>query len=231
MESLVVVRGNQVQLIIRQPEVRPDGTIWTHDIPVLGITDPAAKADATESMKAGNIPAEFFTRLGDNPNGLWVGTNAEWEKHPAQKIIKSAKAAERAAKTEIYLSSRGWGDYAPCVWCGDITRPDADILAECREALSTGHDVDKTDQTDTQLLDLIQAARAKGENRPAREAKKQKAAAEDIRRKIDSGFCFSCETWCHGDCGHYSNNPSGAISRASRPKQVKEATPHQEEKS
>jgi len=25
--------------------------------------------------------------------------------------------------------------------------------------------------------------------------------------KIATGYCFSCETWCHGDCGNYSKAP------------------------
>ena len=44
---------------------------------------------------------------------------------------------------KIYLSSRGWGDYSPLNWTGDITRPDADILAECKDLLINGCDVDK----------------------------------------------------------------------------------------
>ena len=41
------------------------------------------------------------------------------------------------------------------------------------------------------------------------EAKKEFEAAEaaDIQHKIDTGYCFYCETWCNGDCGHYSKNP------------------------
>jgi hypothetical protein len=41
------------------------------------------------------------------------------------------------------------------------------------------------------------------------EAHKQFEAedATDIKNKIDTGYCFYCETWCHGDCGHYNNNP------------------------
>jgi len=31
--------------------------------------------------------------------------------------------------------------------------------------------------------------------------------AADIQRKKDTGYCFSCESYCHGDCGHYSNDP------------------------
>lgn len=33
------------------------------------------------------------------------------------------------------------------------------------------------------------------------------AEAADIERKIAAGFCFACETYCHGDCGHYSPDP------------------------
>lgn len=32
--------------------------------------------------------------------------------------------------------------------------------------------------------------------------------AADIQSKIRSGYCFNCETWCDGDCGHYSNDPT-----------------------
>lgn len=31
--------------------------------------------------------------------------------------------------------------------------------------------------------------------------------AADIQRKKESGYCFACESYCHGDCGHYSNDP------------------------
>lgn len=42
----------------------------------------------------------------------------------------------------------------------------------------------------------------------ASEAREAKAEADDIARKVESGYCFYCGTWCHGDCGHYSNNPT-----------------------
>ncbi len=32
--------------------------------------------------------------------------------------------------------------------------------------------------------------------------------AADIKRKIETGYCFACESYCHGDCGHYSSDPS-----------------------
>jgi hypothetical protein len=124
--------------------------------------------------------------------------------------LESAKKShleEEKRKVTIFLSSRGWGDLSPCEWTGDITRHDAEILAGCRDELAIEHDVDKPDQTDDEILSMIQAAREKWEGKPAREAAARKAEQEDIQQKIDSGFCFSCETWCHGDCGNYSIDP------------------------
>jgi len=39
------------------------------------------------------------------------------------------------------------------------------------------------------------------------ENKSDEAEQKDIENKIATGFCFSCETWCNGDCGDYSNDP------------------------
>jgi hypothetical protein len=45
-----------------------------------------------------------------------------------------------------------------------------------------------------------------------KKAEKEKAfeAAEaaDIKKKIETGYCFYCESWCNGDCGHYTNDPA-----------------------
>jgi len=38
----------------------------------------------------------------------------------------------------------------------------------------------------------------------------------DTQHKINSGYCFNCESWCNGDCGHYSNNPEVAMARESK---------------
>lgn len=42
------------------------------------------------------------------------------------------------------------------------------------------------------------------------EARKKFEADEatDLQRKIATGFCFSCESYCHGDCGNYQTDPS-----------------------
>jgi len=130
------------------------------------------------------------------------------------KKIEEEEKRERAEKAEIekrtvriYLSSRGWGDYSACEWIGDITRPDAEILTECRSALENGHDVDQRNQSDDEILSKITSARAKWAGKEQREKEFAEDEEKDIQNKIRNGYCFACESYCHGDCGHYSNNP------------------------
>lgn len=212
---LRVVRGNEIKLALPGPSitVKTDGTLWMSGNPILGIDDPAEKTRIAALARAGKydqIPVIYFTRLGDNPNGLWTGTDEEWAKHPAkaeQDRLAAIKAAEAAKQVRIYLSSRGWGDYSACEWSGDITRLDAEILEECKHLLTTGHDVDQANQSDEEIMDKITKARADWEATPARKAAREAEEAADIKRKIETGYCFACETWCHGDCGHYSKDP------------------------
>lgn len=55
---------------------------------------------------------------------------------------RAAEERAEAVKARIYLSSRGWGDFAAVEWVGDITRPAAEIEAECARLLASAHDVD-----------------------------------------------------------------------------------------
>lgn len=212
---LRVVRGSEVKLTLPglSCTIKSDGTVWCSGNPILGITDPEVKAQAAKDIKAGHfdrIPADAFCRMGDNTNGLWLGDDDAWKSHPA----KAAQEAEENRKAEIerrtvtiYLSSRGWGDYSPLEWRGDIMRPDNEILAECRDLLTNGYDVDFAKQTDDEILKKIAQARESWEGKPARDKARADAEAADIQHKIGTGYCFYCETWCHGDCGHYSNDP------------------------
>ena len=130
------------------------------------------------------------------------------------EILAAVRDAARKAKAEIqkrtariHLSTRGWGDYSSCEWVGDITRPDAEILAECREALETGHDVDRRDQTDVAILEAIHKARAAWQ--AAQAPKPQQPRAEH-----GPGYCYHCESYCCGDCGHYTPTETvGTIKR------------------
>lgn len=212
---LHVVRGMEKKLTLPGPSItiKADGTIWYSGSPLLGITDAEEKSRISTLVKAkkyNQIPTSYFTRFGENPNGLWAGTDEEWAKHPvkvAHDKAEADKSAKQAKMITIYLSSRGWGDYGSLDWYGDITRPDAEILAECKHLLATGHDVDQPNQSDEEILSKIKAARESWRTAPERKAAREKAEAEDIKRKIETGYCFACDTWCHGDCGNYSNDP------------------------
>ena len=52
------------------------------------------------------------------------------------------------------------------------------------------------------IIEISTALDAKTAERVAAYEAAEKA---DIQRKIDSGYCFACESYCYSDCGHYSN--------------------------
>ena len=56
-----------------------------------------------------------------------------------------------------------------------------------------------------QIIALSQEIEA--EKEIARE-KYEEAEAVDLQRKIETGYCFSCESWCYGDCGNYQTSPA-----------------------
>lgn len=215
MKTIKIARNNELKLTIPadQITIKDDGTIWKGKTPLLGVIDQAEIKKNTALLRAGKvdqIPAKYFTRMGDNENGLWAGTDEEWENHPG--CLQAKKDFEEMAKRDasrvaIILSSRGWGDYSPLEIEIDINRPDAEIIADCRKALADGHDVDRRDQSDEEILGKINAARQKL-NAPAEKNTAKAAEKAEIQRKINSGFCFSCDSYCHGDCGHYSNDPA-----------------------
>jgi len=209
---LRIVRDGDIKLCFGENLVTfQDGKIFVHGTPILGITDPAEKAKAAAAIKLkkfNDIPESAYTRLGANQNGLWAGWDNEWDNHPAKIAQDEKRAAEKreeAKRREVYLSSRGWGDYSPVSWYGDITRPDADILTECQELLAAGHDVDRRNLTDDEILGSIRKIKKEYADEIAEaEAGKDKAAklqaeldAMDITIKvIKSGKTQSGE-----DCG------------------------------
>lgn len=71
----LVLRNNDVKMTLADPTIKADGTIWMRGTPVLGITDAAIKAKAADACKRqawSEIPADAFTRVGENTNGLTV---------------------------------------------------------------------------------------------------------------------------------------------------------------
>jgi hypothetical protein len=215
MKTIKIARNNELKLTIPadQITIKADGTLWKGATPLLGVEDPAEKKQIGDLVRAGKfseIPAKYFTRMGDNENGLWAGTDEEWEKHPGCLQAKKdfeAMTKRDAKRVTIILSTRGWGDYSPLKVEIDISRPDCEIIADCRKALEEGHDVDHCDQSDEEILEKVNKARQKL-NAPAPQKTDREDAEREIQRKIKAGYCFSCESYCHGDCGHYSNDPA-----------------------
>ncbi len=75
---LRVVRDGEVKLSLPDTlvTIKEDGTVWYNNMPILGINDPIVKARLSPEIKSGkydNVPQNAWTRLGHNPNGLWVG--------------------------------------------------------------------------------------------------------------------------------------------------------------
>lgn len=220
--AIRMVRGEEVKQIIPAGQIRvaDNGTLWTKGgLPLLGITDPKEKTRVTALIKArkfNEIPAEYFIRLGENPNGVWAGDNDMWETHPAREAEarQAQERAERERRTRrIYLSSRGWGDYSPVEWVGDITRPEGEILAECQRLLAEGYDVDQPNQADDELLAKIKAEKTRYETPP-----------EPIEEpQHGPGYCYHCGTYCFGDCGHYAPEPTRETMRREMAQATREA--------
>lgn len=171
----------------------------------------------TERERAAGLPAVLtgglpgttggkrVVRFNETLNGgyicLMFDTRPELAALVAQ--IEADEAYRRTHHREIRLSSRGWGDYPALVWAGDITRPEGEILVEVRHLLSAGSDIDHPNQPDAELLEKIRGAKQAWANESARAAARaaDEAAAEaEYKRRIKSGWCPRCESWCYGDC-------------------------------
>jgi len=213
MNHIVMVRNGEVKLTLPENLLRTetDGTIWKKEMPLLVCPDGMNKnelSDLVKSKKFDQIPADCFLKMGENAHGAMLLTAQDWANHPLKKQKEAEQADLEAKQVKIYLSSRGWGDYSAVEWVGDITRPDSEIFAECKAALENAYDVDEPNQTDADLLDKISNARAKWQKNIKEKPDREKAESERLQELVDSGYCFNCESWCHGDCGAYSNDPA-----------------------
>jgi hypothetical protein len=201
MTVLAIARkGNEVKTIpMQQVTIKADGTIWISGMPLLN-GDKTSQEDrvALNNKKYALIRKEAYAILGDNGNGLWIGDYAEYKNRPEIIAAEKAKADHERRTVKIYLSSRGWGDYSPVEWIGDITRPTNEILAECREALEKGYDVDTPDKADTDIIMDIEAAQNRYNNQPVPVKEPERGP----------GYCYNCETYCYGDCGNYAPKPT-----------------------
>ena len=112
----------------------------------------------------------------------------------AEQLV--ADAADRAAREkdentiDVYLSSRGWGDYSPVAPSLDLRLTDEVLISLCRAELIAEYDVDTPNLTDAEIINRLAQARHKlqARNNP------EPAVEHGI------GYCNSCGTYCYGDC-------------------------------
>ncbi|THA05534.1 hypothetical protein [Rodentibacter pneumotropicus] len=98
--------------------------------------------------------------------GMWnnqIGlTSEEISLYLSKKEGNKKAIDEKASKNiQITLSTRGMGDYSPVSWSGSVDVPNDQILRESRNLLNSEHDVDNKNQSDNELLGLIESAKAK----------------------------------------------------------------------
>lgn len=153
-------------------------------------------------------PAEYLRRhIKKNPMPEIVKIIAS---HSIRTPEEQEEIAARENNTkEIFLSSRGWGDYSPCTYRADLRKSDDEILAGCRAELIACNDVDQPNQSDAEILAAIANVRAKY-------AKQKTTISQEIKKMIEHGigYCYSCETYCCGDCDDYQPKPTArTISR------------------
>jgi hypothetical protein len=166
MQTVTIIRDGQIKMTL-PGEVHPDGSIWARSSagmqPVVSEAKVLAagytKARMAQWIKAGRLTeaAACALHMGTNPGGTEVLTPAEADARLAPQ--RAAEEETRKYTRTIYLSGRGWGDYSPVEWTGDVRRPDAEIIAECRAMLDRSSDLDDP-QTDEQIAGKLTQARA-----------------------------------------------------------------------
>ncbi len=215
---VIILKNDKVskRLSTSQFIIKENGSLWVENsgtiYPMLSLPEGADKKKYLKMLEKKEFDkvASCTMKVGEIINGGEIVMGDDWANHPVNKKIQAEEDRRREQEkkmVKIFLSTRGWGDYSNVEWRGDITRPNEEILEECKTALENGYDVDFPDQSDEELLKKIVEAREKWEGKEAAKKEAETAEQADIQHKIETGFCFNCESWCHGDCGNYSNDP------------------------
>jgi hypothetical protein len=144
-----------------------------------------------------------IARYGDNGDVvvLWDDEwkTSEYGRAYAAKLEADHKAREEEERKTVTISliTRGWGDYGMVEWRGDITRPTADIVSECRAKLAADTQKDR-DLTDAEIRAAVESAKAQW---AAKNAKREAAAAhvEECKRRAR-------ETGARVEIRHYATD-------------------------
>lgn len=142
-------------------------------------------------------------RYGDNGDAvvMWddeFGQTTHYRDYMARiEAERKAREEEERRTVTISLVTRGWGDYGMASWRGDITRPTAEIVAECRERLDCDTEKD-CDMTDDEIAREVESAKAQW---AAKYAKRENTAAhiEECKRRAR-------ETGARVEIRHYATD-------------------------
>jgi uncharacterized protein YxjI len=190
MLVIVLCKNGSIDRWYQESQIieQPDGSLWFKDkrgdLPFLISSDVHTREKLKQlviNKEFDKIPAECFVRYGENSKNVWMGLEKHWNNHP-WKIMADK---EKIKQTSIFLSSRGWGDYSPVVWNGDITRDMDEIFVECKHALQGAFDIDSPNQTDEEIINKINTAKSKFEEEKKRLAEKEQKQKEleKLRKK------------------------------------------------
>lgn len=237
--TMVVYRKSKGQVVTRMPahmmSIDDAGRIHGRDNMYLVLSAESGQTALAE-WKSGAKTATAVKRraLADDlePRGLKIaryGENGDavvmwddefrqsdiWRDYVSRLDADRRRREELEAKTvTISLVTRGWGDYGMVEWRGDITRPTAEIVAECRAKLERDTEKDR-DITDAEIAKEVADAKAAW---AAKNAKRKVAAAhveECKRRARETGERVKIESWVTNRC-HNGNDDQCSFDDAVR---------------
>lgn len=123
------------------------------------------------------------------------------------------KYARRFREEEKGEYAEWFKDFGLLAISGDATvEIDRSIATEYVEGRKAdgeflGYDNNAWIITAEEMAELISLSRGEKIRKTEMAKKAEREEEDDIRHKIETGYCFYCESWCNGDCGHYSNDP------------------------
>lgn len=171
--TIAVITNTETGKESRYPVTeREDGTLWANanskPCPLLVLSHlpnaEALKSKYLSAIKSGQfdkINPEHFARFGKiGPFIIETAEDHSKRMRPIWEKKAKIRELEEAQTIEVYVSSRGWGDYSGITWRGNADRPTSEIAAECRALMAASNDVDEINQSDTALAEKIEKAKA-----------------------------------------------------------------------
>lgn len=201
--TIAVITNTETGQESRYPVVeREDGTLWANanskPCPLLVLSHlpnaEALKCKYLSAIKSGQfdkINPEHFARFGKiGPFIIETAEDHSKRMRPIWEKKAKIRELEEAQTIEVYVSSRGWGDYSGITWRGNADRPTDEVASECRRMMAESNDVDDINQSDATLALKIEVAKAESAKKLAAIEKRDadKKSTEAQREKDIAGM-------------------------------------------